>query len=151
MPVIDAILDPMKPERFVIGFVILWLTVCYLISIVGGWSRLAKEYRSDSRVDGRRWSFQSGSMRFGTSYTNVLTVGAGEAGLSLSMFILFRVGHPPLLIPWSDLRKHDASGWFRGQRLTSTKAPSVVLRFRSGLIEKIEAARGQPIEMAGAQ
>jgi hypothetical protein len=149
MPALEDILDPARPELFFLGFIVLWATISYLLSIIGGWAKLAEDYRSEPLMERQRWTFQSAAMRFAASYNNVLTVGVSDAGLSLSIFFLFRLGHPPLLIPWSDIRKVGEAGKFKGQRLRIAKAPSIPLRFRSKLIDKIEVARGQPIEQVG--
>ena len=51
---------------------------------------------------------QSAAMRWLTHYNNVLTVGADSEGLFLVPFFLFRVGHPPLFVPWAEI---TAEGW----------------------------------------
>ena len=42
-------------------------------------------------------------MRWGTNYKHCLTVGADPTGLFLSVLFFYRVGHPPLFLPWSEL------------------------------------------------
>ena len=42
-------------------------------------------------------------MRRGTNYNNVLTIGADRTGLYLSTVFFFRIGHPPLFIPWTEI------------------------------------------------
>jgi hypothetical protein len=37
------------------------------------------------------------------NYNSVLHVGVQPEGLHLSVMALFRVGHPPLLIPWDEI------------------------------------------------
>ena len=146
MPAFEEIFDPTRPELFLVGFVVMWSLVSYLLSVIGGWSRLAEDYRSERPIEGRRWRFQSASMRFSTAYSNVLTIGASEAGLSLSVLFLFRLGHPPLFIPWSDLRKVGDGGFIMGQRLEISKAPTIALRLRNSLVDRIETARGRSID-----
>lgn len=151
MPGFDQILDPSSPAPFFIFFLGLWLAVTYLLSILGGWSKLAQEYKADTDFDGVKWRFQTALMRFRTRYRNCLTVGANSYGLYLSMMFLFRFGHPALFVPWSDIRKTEPSGWNRGQRLFFTKVPSVPIRMRTSLIEKIESERGLPIDVISRQ
>jgi hypothetical protein len=38
-------------------------------------------------------------MRFYVHFGNCLTTGADQSGLYLTVFPIFRIGHPPLLIP----------------------------------------------------
>lgn len=47
---------------------------------------------------------RSGRMRLSARYSGVLTLGADAEGLYLGVIFLFRVGHPRLFIPWSDVR-----------------------------------------------
>jgi hypothetical protein len=49
-------------------------------------------------------------MRLSANYGGCLTVGSDAAGLYLAVMFLFRVGHPPLFIPWDERtisRKRD--------------------------------------------
>ncbi len=39
----------------------------------------------------------------GVSYSNILNVAVCDGGLRLSCSLLFRLGHPPLFIPWSEM------------------------------------------------
>ena len=42
-------------------------------------------------------------MRWGANYNNCLTIGVDTAGLYLSPLFFFRIGHPPLFIPWTEI------------------------------------------------
>ena len=42
-------------------------------------------------------------MRWGANYNNCLTIGADPGGLYLSLLVFFRIGHPPLFIPWTEI------------------------------------------------
>src|SRR5690348_17350056 len=85
---------------FSLYFVTFWLAVCAIISFVGGWSALARRFRLRQPFVGSQWSGQSGHMRWIASYGNCLTLGCNPGGLHLSIMLLFRFRHPPLLIPW---------------------------------------------------
>src|SRR5580765_5545402 len=74
-----------------------------VISYVGGWASLAKKFRFRGQFHGSRWRGQSGQMRWIAGYHNCLTVGANENGLYLAGFPFLVLGHPPLLIPWSEV------------------------------------------------
>ena len=81
-----------------------WILVSFVIARIGGWSRLAKVYPAQANtLDGESWRFQSILMRWATGYNNCVTVGANPLGLGLSVLFLLRIGHPPLLFPWSDI------------------------------------------------
>jgi hypothetical protein len=81
--------------------VCIWCGVCWILSLSSGWALLAREYRHHGEFDGPRWWFQHGKVGL-VDIRGGLIVGANTNGLYLGMITLFRPGHPPLLIPWSD-------------------------------------------------
>jgi hypothetical protein len=83
----------------------MWILVSWILSRVGGWSLLARVYlaQDSMALDGESWRFQSIQMRWATNYGNCVTVKANPLGLGFSVLWLLRIGHPPLLIPWSDI------------------------------------------------
>ncbi len=85
---------------FPIYFVLLWLLVGAVISLVGGWFSLSRLYRTRVPFNGTKLRMKSGRMRWFANYNNVLTLGANQPGLYLASMFLFRFMHPPLLIPW---------------------------------------------------
>ena len=134
----NEILDPDNPLQFFIGFVCLWIIVSALISYLGGWWALSQYYLSKPHSVRKKWLFQSAAMRFMTSYGNCLNVGVTDRGLLLSVLFLFRFGHPPLLIPWEDIKLEKYSSWMmKGVRLNFSKVPNVPLYLREKLVRKI--------------
>jgi hypothetical protein len=96
---------------FPIYFLFLWLLVGAIISYVGGWFSLAKVYCTRMPFNGTRWGMQSGRMRRLANYNNVLTIGVSQQGLYLASMFPFRFMHPPLLIPWSEIKVRRNKGW----------------------------------------
>lgn len=93
------------PIAFLIIFPLYWCFVVWLIAKLGGWSRLAKRYRTEEAPEGTLHG--SVSARIGlASYNGMLSCVTNEFGLFLKPMVLFRCGHPPLFIPWSEF--HDA-------------------------------------------
>ena len=84
-------------------FIPLWLTVGYLVSLLSGWQSLADRYKTDRPFSSHKKWLQSAQMRFGVGYNNVLTAASDAEGIYLGVLVLFRMGHPPLFIPWSDI------------------------------------------------
>lgn len=116
------------PFLFPLFFIGMWIVVCFLLAIIGGWSRLAESYQAHAEFTGKKWYFQSGRLGL-TNYSSCLTIGSNYYGLYLAVFPLFRVGHPPLLIPWSDITTAEHKGWiFSYLDFTFAKAPSTKLR-----------------------
>lgn len=98
------------PAFFVV-FAGLWCGVASLIGRLSGWSKLAERYRCTVKPDCQLMTWQSGKLGWG-NYNNCLTLGAAHEGLYLSTQWLFRIGHPPLLIPWSELHYFEQKKLF---------------------------------------
>ena len=89
---------------FPIVFAALWTGIVWLLSALGGWREMARIYPATRRPDGVL--FKGVSAMFGfVSYSYLLTVVAGEEGLYLETPRLFRIGQPPMLIPWGAIRR----------------------------------------------
>ena len=97
--------QPHTPLEFIAFFVALWIVVSLSLSLIGGWWTLAARYRLDGTFDGKKWYMCSASFRRFVGYSGVLTMGANARGLYLAAWVPFRLGHPPLLIPWQDVRR----------------------------------------------
>lgn len=105
---------------FPIFFGAIWSGVCYLISIIGGWQSLATQYKApqDTFVEQK---FTSENGRFGVAnYKFTLTVGFPGTGLYFANNPFFRIGHPPLLIPWRDVKVVSSDGFFLQLRVDNT-------------------------------
>ncbi|NPC71954.1 hypothetical protein D7Y27_34350 [Corallococcus sp. AB004] len=94
----------LPPWLFFVMFPVIFVLVSYVLAAMGGWRRLARDYRLDKGGGFPCRSFVSGEVG-GVSYGNCLTLGGDARGLYLAAFFLFRLGHPPLCIPWADV--HD--------------------------------------------
>lgn len=117
-------------------FVGLWAGVTLLLSFLGGWRSLARTYRGGLTSVARGVSMGSGMMTrflFPVSYSGVLNVAVGAEGVELSVFPLFGLGSPRLLIPWNhvaECRSYRMLGMF--DRFTFRPAQSDVTITLSG-------------------
>jgi len=95
------------PLGFAVFFLGLWCTICFLISFVGGWFTLSRHFKKDSEPFGETKSvgpfFYAVYTRFWSNYGSVIRMTAADDALYLSVLFLFRVGHPPLRIPWNEI------------------------------------------------
>jgi hypothetical protein len=126
-----------------------WLLVSTIISFVGGWFSLSKVYRIRVPFDGAKWGGQSGRMRGLANYNNVLTVGASQRGLYLASMFLFRFMHPPLLVPWTEIKVRRSNGWvFEYVTFTMGHELAIPLRIREKLAAKLRDSAGNcwPVE-----
>jgi hypothetical protein len=128
------------PYIFPVVFVLFWLVISIAISRIGGWAALARVYRLEDSFEGERVRFRSGQMRYAMNYNNCLTLGADRRGLYLSVFFFFRVGHPPLYVPWSEITISTSRRFFMDMtELSFTRIPGVFLRLSSSTAEKVLA------------
>ena len=93
----------LNPLYFAIFFLVLWLLLNLIISRLTGWARMAAHYPVIGAFTGKIWRFQTITTRRGMGYKGSANVGADSRGLHLSLFFIFRFGHPPLFVPWRDI------------------------------------------------
>jgi hypothetical protein len=105
---------------FILYFVSLWCVVAAAISVVGGWHQLSKKFRQVHPFDGVSDGLQSGQMRWFANYRGCLRLGANEEGLYMGVLSIFRFMHPPLLVPWNQIRAFRAKRWLFGEYVTFT-------------------------------
>jgi hypothetical protein len=131
--------------------VVVFIGIMFALVRSTGWAELAKHYRFQGTLARKqRWSFQSARMgirdpnpllgveRPLSPLRNALNVAVNEAGMHLSIFLLFRMFHPPLFVPWDHISTKACSGlsanWLE---FHFRDAPSVVLRLRKSVGKEI--------------
>lgn len=129
---------------FAILFPLFWMAIVYLISRVGGWSELAARFGHDGPVTGDVFKWCSARLRVACNYSNCLTVTVCDEGIHIRTLVFFKVGHPPLFIPWTAVRDLKVRRYWRysSARLiledpTGNGSPSIVL-YGWGLAERLE-------------
>jgi hypothetical protein len=90
------------PLIFLVAFPLFWCAINFALSYLSGWRSLARDFRGKPAEPGAKvlGSARMGSPIFPTGYSGILNVSASREGVGLSLFPLFAVGAPPLLIPW---------------------------------------------------
>lgn len=131
--------EPFPVPVYILFFILIWVGVCKVISAAGGWKILSRDYRANSAFDGKKMWLKSVGLRRWTNYNNCITVGADKYGLSLSVFPIFRVGHPPLFFPWADISTEAGSRRFFGDfvKFKFTKQPDVPVIMSKRLTARI--------------
>ena|ERR1700690_1947244 len=135
------------PEQFSVLFIPMfigmWTFICLFLSLLGGWRELGQVYHADGKIEGDKWSWQSGSTRFGVNYNHCLNIRANRKGIYIAISLPFRLGHPPLFIPWSDITiKQQKVLCFKRICFTFAKVPNVPFKISERLAEKISLAVG---------
>jgi hypothetical protein len=127
--------------EIVLAFLAIWVVTIVGISWLSGWKSLARVYPENALpAGGETFRFQTCRMRYGARYGSCVTFGADTRGLHLSVLFLFRFGHPPLFIPWSEVSASGGPG--PGVTLKFLRVPDVPLTVGRQLAEDIAAASG---------
>lgn len=78
-------------------------------TVSGQWRALAVRFGAPAEPPRGEVRFGFSSLRLtsgiGGIYSNCVTVGVSERGISLALWLPMRLFHPPLLIPWRSVRK----------------------------------------------
>ncbi len=130
------------PYGFAIFFVALWCFVCFSISILGGWFSLSGRFRALAEPCGDIKTagpfFYGVKMRFRINYSSVIRLAAAEDALYLSVLFLYRVGHPPLRIPWTEIKMAGTKFlWWRYVLLTLGNEEKIPMRISERMARKL--------------
>jgi hypothetical protein len=135
---------------FPVVFVGLWCAITYLLALMSGWRRLAAHYAADLPIGGQRFRFRtarSGLVR----YNHCLTFAATAEGLYLWLLLPFRLGSPPLLVPWADVSATPTREFMvTSIALGFARAPRVRMRIAAALGEQLAAASRGALRIASA-
>ena len=125
---------------FPLMFAALWTGISVLVSRIGGWHVLALRYRTSQPFTGQRFWMKSAGMRWGASYRSCVNLAATQEGMFLSVFPMFRIGHSPLFIPWSEISWAAQESWFmKAVRFEFQGAPGVPLLLSRSLAREVLA------------
>jgi hypothetical protein len=127
---------------FPVFFICLWCGIVLLISRLSGWATLANRFRLSLPFAASKWRWQSARMRFTANYSGCLTVGSDPTGLYLDIFALWKIGHPPLFLPWSEVsvRRRGKILIFGYVELTLGREEQIPFRISAGLADRIRSA-----------
>lgn len=91
------------PWWFFLLFPVMVVAVPALIGLLGGWSGLAERFATREPPVGVTFEGQSVSITLLGNYKSVVKVTVGPVGVHLVPMLLLRLGHRPLLIPWTSI------------------------------------------------
>ena len=85
-----------------VGFII---GVIFIVSRLSGWGSLSRAFgvsKGAPRVNSKdQFGWVSARFRYRMRYNSCLNVGVSAEGLYLRVLLLMRIGHSPIIIPWS--------------------------------------------------
>ena len=89
-------------------FFIFWCAVSFLVSFLTGWFSLSRRFTQQSDPYGETKSagpfFYTIYMRWWGHYSSVIRLVTAPDALYASVLFPFRIGHPPLRIPWDEIQ-----------------------------------------------
>jgi hypothetical protein len=123
----------------VVPFALIWVVLLEVIARSGGWKRVAERYRATVVPEGRMFRMQHCAFGW-VDYNGCVTIIVTAEGIYLALMALFRLSHPPLLIPWSALHvlKLKTSGWSKEAKLSIDEPPIATLKLPYKVIEAAE-------------
>jgi hypothetical protein len=134
----------------IVGFLAVWAMVLPMAAWFGGWRRLAEEFAAEPGTRGRI-ALGTATMRYGAHYGNVILLDGRTSGLVLSVRRVFRLGHPPLLIPWAQVVAEPTRVlWiFPATRLELGRDAQIPLTFFNREARDLVAGRVGSVEQSG--
>lgn len=140
VPPDDPSLIPFRVAGIILLGIVFWSLILFILGRIGGWSRLAESYRSSDEMPSTRWRFQTGQFRGWVNYGSCLTVGVDHRGLHFASFGPL-LGHPPLLIPWTDVTATPKKTWWtRCADFRFRQAPEISILVNARLAERIASS-----------
>ena len=130
------------PYGFAIFFGALWCFVSIVISLFSGWYELSGRFKKESDPYGETHRagplFYTVYTRLWTRYSSVIRITSAEDALYLSVLFLFRVGHPPLRIPWTEIKlSRTKHFWRRYVVLTLGEKEKIPMRISERMARKL--------------
>ena len=109
----------MKDWLIVVGIALIpvyfagiWCAVLWLLSHIGGWAKIAESYATTSRPEGVHCRGRSLQISPFANYSSCLNATVSPQGIYMIPFAIFRLGHRPLLIPWSCVGSLEEESFF---------------------------------------
>jgi len=143
--------EPVLPVLFLL---VLIPGLMALLSRLGGWKALAERYPCSGEAPRPRYWFGYGIFGRWCGYNGCLIVSADQAGCYLSLWRVFSFCHPPIFIPWSELReiRKQTICWKPIYRFVTTRAPEVDFALRGRTFEFIRLqAEACQVRIVGEQ
>ena len=150
---LETIYIILSGSGFVLVFGLIWTGVLTLLSRMGGWHALAREFPATGRIQDEnskmhRWC----SARFSllVNYNNSLTLIVSQRGLYMRTNMFLRFAHRPILIPREAVIDFSTGSalLFTSTKITlqrkNDRAPTVITFYGRGLAPTLAQWLGEP-------
>jgi hypothetical protein len=105
------------PWGLAISCIAVWCAICFFISLLTGWFDLGRRFKRQSVPYGETRTagpfFYTVYMRLWSRYSSLIRFIAASDALYMSILFPLRIGHPPLRIPWDEIRFGRTKFFFR--------------------------------------
>jgi hypothetical protein len=136
---------------FPLFFAAVWVLVISLLALIGGWAALGRLYPDPRTARNPVQSFRTASLdlrrgRFPlpVNYNNCVVAEIAPGGLHLRVWLAFRLLHPPLLIPWSQIEHFEPGRSLFWRTLTiHPRGTRIRIRLYGGAAEAVEEVARQ--------
>jgi hypothetical protein len=120
-------------------FIIIWISMLFLVARFGGWGKLHKAYKFPERIGNPFLVKTFQSIQLGMSnYNGIMTLSYYPQGLGLEVMFLFRFQHPKILIPWKDIKlKEKSKNIFYWNKLEIGIPPITNISVNNKVLEQI--------------
>lgn len=147
-------LPPLFTIYFALALVCFWCLLGYLVGLLSGWQALARRFRRGVEPYGETRTagpfFYTIYMRYWTHYSGVIRLTAASDALSLSILWLFRIGHPPLAVPWSEVTVTETRRFLRRYIvLTLGREEQIPVRISERMARKLGVLERLPAKPGG--
>ncbi|MFK7804395.1 MAG: hypothetical protein AB8G95_22360 [Anaerolineae bacterium] len=137
----EAVFIPLIIVIFLVFFTALWSFIAFITSRIGGWNAIAQHYQGELSYKNESLGFRSA--RFGwMGYSGVLTFSVNDEELGISVLFLYRVGHPPLKIPFEEINAYEKTVILPEVHMSFAQTPERVIKIPRRVADAIEAASG---------
>jgi len=127
-----------------------WYALCFFISFMTGWHTLAQRFRTQAEPYGDTKTAGPFSytvyMRHWSHYGGVIRLTAAADALYASVLFPFRIGHPSLCIPWSEIQFGRTKRlWWRYVVLTLGAQEKVPMRISERMARNLGILNRLPV------
>lgn len=104
-------------------FILIWLFSIALMSYLGGWQRLRRNYpplgtdEQGEVIGGTTFKFQTMQLGMFTRYKSILHITVFKEGILIKPFVLFSLFHKPIFLPYTQMINPQYKKFFRGRYL----------------------------------
>ena len=89
--------------------------ICFILSRMGGWGRIAAAFPRRHAPIGRKYSMCSAVVGF-VKYNNCMTITSSAEGLDIEPWKIL-IAHKPFFIPWTEIHNPEPNTMFTIKRI----------------------------------